>query len=189
MTDIISHIPDLLIYFIPGYISFSFAIAVLNRRPSETTKIAASCCMSYLTLSLLRCFFAFKNVYAEILLSGLVCFAFTCMILLIIQRPLMRSILSNLFAYSPAKGAWEDAYDIDNGSRIRIKIKNSDLLVVGDFCMLGNIESDPWLSITYYHFYNGLDATEPYYSEVNGDYYFLVNLNDIEFVEMWSNTN
>ena len=150
-------------------------------------RILFSCAISYVVVSILKFWTCFQNIYAEVIVATAICIVFAVIGVKVFQSKRIKNFLVDHFSYSPSKTAWEDSFDYELGSRIRVKFKGSEQTIVGNLASMGDIPTDPWIALSYFSIFEKLDDTEPMYSRKTGAHFMMVNLNDIEFAEIWTN--
>lgn len=168
IKEIVSSIPDFLVYVIPGFIGISFFKSVTRIDTRESSTIVASCALSYVVLSLFRLFWTVKSVFIECVLLTVICLLICCVAIFIVRSKWVRKITVRLFSYSFSRGPWESAFDYKRGSRIRARFKNSKEVVVGVIHSMGRIEDNPWISLRYYMLFLNDTEEEPYFEQHNG---------------------
>lgn len=182
-ASFVASLPYILVYLLPGYIGVSFFFEVMRRTIDSSEKIILSCVLSYMVVSGIRLADQALNIYLEFLIATAICFGLSWLLVEILQRKWLRKFLIDRMNYSPAKGAWEDSVDYDLGTWIRVRLKSDGRVIIGTLHSLGNVESDPWLSIGDYSEYDDECAAEPSRVVHGEGKYFLIHLNDIDYCE------
>lgn len=177
-------IPQILLYFIPGYIGLSVYRLMSNINNKSEHTLWISCAISYVIGSMVDMVqiqnFAIKTI-ASCALSGIL----AIVVFVILQRTNIRTWLSNVLHFSPAPTVLADTIRMDgNGSTARVYLKGVDYYVEGAVYGFSNNQDDPYFALQYYSFYK-LNAPEPYYVCQNDEKCFIVNLNEVQHIEIW----
>lgn len=135
----------------------------------------------------MRSMYSIRNIYSEALVATAISFSIAWLCAKGIQSKVIKSFLVAHLSYSPSQSAWEDVFDYQRGSRIRLKYKDSEQAVVGNLESMGEVDKDPWIALSYYALYEDISDQDPIYEQKDGKHFFMVNLNTIEYAEMWTN--
>lgn len=154
-----------------------------------TTKdpVISSCALSFVSVSIIRAICKCNNIFIESLLTLFVCLFFAWLAILMMQKKGVRSFLIEHFSFTFAPTVWDDVFDYEEGSIIRVKYKGSNKAVVGVLSSMGNIPDDPWIALSQYWMYPSIEEETISYEEKRTGHYLIININDIEYAELWSN--
>ena len=189
----ISNIPEILIYFIPGFISISVFKMVTRAKIEWSAKIILSLVLSYVWLAigevLITAFGAnVDNVFIQGGISICIGIFFSWLWICLSRQRWFKEFTVEHFNFSPAPTAWEDVLYLEEGTMIRVKYKNSSQAITGILESIGHVPDDPWIAIEYYNFYP--DISDDWHTERQDEYHhLLVNINDIEYAEIWPNVD
>lgn len=177
-------IPQILLYFIPGYIGLSVYRLMSNTNNKSEHTLWISCAISYVIVSVVE-MVQIDNFATKIVISCVLSAVFWAVIFIVLQKTHIRTWLSDAFHFSPAQTVLADTIRMDgNGSTARIYLKNVDYYVEGAVYGFSNSQDDPYFALRYYSFYK-LNAPEPYYVCQNDEKCFVVNLNNVQHIEIW----
>lgn len=184
----IDDILQLLNYFVPGYLG----IVAYRSLTSSTTKsehtLWVSCVISYLA-----------TMFAKIVLPSFIttipeCLALaSCLITVVVTILLVKVLQSKCFSWLTAKLLHTNlaptvfAAHVKvtyPGTTVRVYLKDKDFYVEGGLSNHSNDPNDPYISLKLYKFFKKTDD-KPYYQCDQDDQFFIINLENVEYVEMW----
>ena len=184
----VSVIPQLLNYFVPGYL----CIITYRNLTSSTTKsehtLWVSCVISYLV-----------TIFAKIFLPSCITSMpeylalASCLITVIVTALLVKMLQSKWFSWLTAKllhtnlapTVFAAHVKVSHpGTTVRVYLKDKDFYVEGGLSNHSNDPEDPYISLKMYKFYKKSDA-EPYYECDENDQFFIISLDNVEYIEMW----
>lgn len=192
---IIENIPLVFQYIIPGFLCLSLFTFMTSKRFSEKTIISFSCAISYLLLS----FVSFLRVKTNIktfpnkpiinssfsIFFGLI---FTIILGLIFTRNKFKEIMVNLFHKTPNDSIWIDVLDLNNGSNLKVYLKNKDYYVIGHHKNHEENGNDSWLALSAFgkidKITNRNYKNEPSFFN-NKNVKYVVRFSDIEHIEIF----
>lgn len=132
------------------------------------------------------------SVYGEAFVASILCFGLSFGWIKIRQEKCVKEFFIERLSFSYARDTWEDILNYQVGTHVRLKLKNRDDYVCGRITSLGDVNSNPWVGLTYYSFVDPdgeIDESGyivPYYKQEADDKYFVFNVNEVEWMESWS---
>lgn len=185
--DIAMSIPELLIYFVPGFIAL-FVYRELRSREHKTAYTAIiSCCMSYIGVAALRalllaCNVTELNFYQEALIVTVGLSVCSACCAEIIKSNWANNALKKIFRVSTSRDTWDSVIDKRNGTEVLLRLKNTGRSIIGTIASYGDTSKDHWIAIACAKLYeDGED--EPYDTWKYKDERIVVNISDIEFIK------
>lgn len=194
LNDILNNLPDILQYLVPGaccVVLFCYANSI---QLSSKYKLVLSCIISYVLLSfvsLIRMnkFYSFPDT--PILNSGMAVILgllFTLLLSILVQRKCFNRIMINLFHKTINQSIWRDVLDLENGSNLRLYLKDKNYYIVGHLKNFEEKGNDSWIALSAFSKRNKEDKSllenEPNYSD-NSNYIITVRLSDVEYIEIY----
>ena len=188
MSIKVDQILDILLYFVPGIIGIKVfsKITGLRIKISEHTWSAFAC--SFLVTTLVKSFApinAEPSIYVLSLLSCGISIFVAVLAGIAYMSKWFNHILEGKLKRNVYNSFLQEHIDLENGSFIRAKMKNLDYYSEGAVDSFGDDLSDPWICISNYCFCSFKDGKEFYKNDHDNDV-VAVNLNDLEYVEIWS---
>lgn len=178
----------ILLYFVPGVIAIKVfsKITGLRMKISEHTWSAFAC--SFLVTSLVKSF-APTNTEPSIYVLSLLSCGISIFVAVLAGIAYMSKWFNHVLEGKLRRNVYnsflQEHIDLENGSFIRAKMKNLDYYIEGVIDSFGDDLSDSWICISNYCFCNFKDGKEFYKNDHDKDI-VAVNLNDLEYVEIWS---
>lgn len=182
----IKDIPVVLAYFIPGYIALSLYNMMCAEKIQTSHKVWLSCVISYVFNSIIELIAPrTSSVYATTLATIVLTCVCTILFSLAVKRTDFKKFITRRFHFSPANNIWNEVICADgDGSTMRIKLKGKEYFVEGAVASYGDPD-DKWIALAFYSFFEMKENCEPYYTSDDPDKYFVFNVNDVEFIEVW----
>lgn len=151
---LIKDIPLLLQYIVPGAIGLSILCFGLDRKISTKTYVVTSCIMSYIAICI--CSLLHKKLtwlangeLADSLYATVILLVFSVIVIILVNQKWMNNILVFLFRRSVHDDIWRNVIDFDNGSNVKVYLKDKGYYIIGHF---GNIEESntdsKWIEIS-----------------------------------------
>jgi len=191
LLDIINHIPDILIYVLPGYMGLQFFEAVRGHKNKWESTLLLSCSISFIAVSLVRLWFKLNNIYAEMVIATVLCFIGSYVLSLMLQEKSIRKIFKDSLHYSFAKNTLDNIVDLE-GTMVRVKLKGMKDDVAGQLASYNDTSSEGMIALKYYGFYdpdqqpNEQGEIGPYYDRDGDEEYFVFRICEVEWMEVWS---
>lgn len=186
--------PLILQYIIPGYISivvFNFALS--NKMDIKNTLIT-SCVVSYLLLSfvsLIRIRWFRWIPDTAIIISGLsvlIGVVVACLMAILSQRKWFRIVTVKLFHKTLNNDIWRDVFDLENGSNLKVYLKDKDYYIIGHLKNYEEKENDSWIALSSFAKFdkkiNKPLENEPNYLDKN-NIFITIRFSDIEHIEIF----
>lgn len=181
-------IPQLLLYFIPGYIALATYRGITSTVVKHEHDIWISCVVSYVLLAVTRIVLPASAETSLEWVSVVTCILaviFAAIAVKVFQSPGVRKWLSNVLHFSPTPSVISDFVDLQYpGSTARIYLKGLKYYVVGAVASFSNNPEDPYIALQWYRLYHQDDETA-FYQCTEERRFFIVNLADIQHIEIW----
>lgn len=153
-----------------------------------------SCVISYILLSVVSLFrikwFAWVPDTAIINsgLSILLGVIFACLITILSQRKWFRKITIKLFHKTLNNDIWRDVLDLENGSNLKVYLKDKDYYIIGHHKNHEDNGNDSWLALSAFAKFdketNQNYKNEPSFLDRN-DIIITLRFSDIEHIEIF----
>lgn len=181
-------------YIVPGLwciILFNF---IMSKKSNEKATVMLSCVISYVLLTivtLLRTRY-FKTLPDTPLLNsgiGLIIGTISIIIIIILsQRKWFKKILVTLFHKTLNNDIWRDVLDFENGSNLKVYIKDKDYYIIGHYKNHEEKGDDSWLALNAFAKFeketNKNYKKEPSYLD-NEAIIVTIRFRDIEHIEIF----
>lgn len=182
-------IPNILVYFIPGYLAICIFQKICGTVSQSSHRVWESCALSFIFTILAQiCVPSHKKDDTLIIAMAAIIIGVTAAIIfaMIIRKDTVRNYFSNKMHFSPAKTVLSDVIRFgENGSTMRVYLKNVDYYVEGAVYAFSNTKDDQWIALCYYTKFdigsNQIRAKQ----EENVERCFLFNLEDVVTIEIW----
>ena len=179
---------NILLYFVPGIIGIKVFSKITGLRMKISEHTWSAFAYSFLVTSLVKSFAPMNtklSIYALSLLSCGISIFVAILAGIAYMSKRFNHILEGKLRRNVYNSFLQEHIDLENGSFIRAKMKNLDYYIEGAIDSFGDDLSDPWICISNYCFCNFKDEKEFYKNDHDKDV-VAVNLNDLEYVEIWS---
>lgn len=192
----INNIPGLLQYFIPGYWVLFLFCFLTSKKINATTKNILSCVISYILLSLIYLIRNIiplnlipNNALSNSALSLIIGTIFSILISFILINEKTSKILTKFFYKTINDNIWRDVLDLENGSNLKVYVKDKDYYVIGSCDTYEENGDSSWISISGFAKYDKITNKE--YNNEEGyinDYsvLYVIRLSDIEHIEVFN---
>jgi len=187
----VTKIPDLLIYFIPGYIAISVYRLFTSTKSNGANTLWISCVISYIVVAIsgivlpeeLIKNYAWKAISACVFaIIGSVIFS------LLAQSKRVESVLLKVFHFSSTPTVLAGTITLGGyGSVAIVHIDGLPYYIKGAVAGYSNDPNDPHMSLKYYAFYN-LETNEPTYICEDPDRCFVFDVRKVKHLEIWPTT-
>lgn len=191
---VIEKLPIILQYVVPGYCCIMLLQFTTSKRIEGKYLLVASCVISYILLSmvsLLRIKW-FKNVPDLALLNSgisiLLGIMLVCLISVLFQRKWFIKLMVKLFHKTPNDDIWRDVLDLENGSNLKVYLKNERYYIIGSHKNHEEKGNESWLALSGFvkmdKETNDIYNNEPDFSNDNS-VIITVRFSDIEHIEIF----
>lgn len=181
-------IPQLLLYFVPGYIAIAVYRILTGRDIKDASSIWVPCVISYVFVSAAKALLPDSASSRLELLALIVCSTsalVSAVMAKLFQNRHVRKVFRAVLHYNPASTVLSSRIDMQSpGSTARIYLKDATFYVEGAIASYSNNAADPYIALWRYRFYE-LNAEEPYYECTNEAKHFIVNLDNVQHIEVW----
>ena len=196
LIAILDNIPLLLQYVVPGYWSLFLLTYFSSKKISKTTFNVLSCVVSFILLSIVAVLRETKlfqvidiqntaiiNSAISIIIGSI---ASIC-ISIVFTSKWFNNIMTTGFHKTLNNNIWDDVIDFQNGSNLKVYIKDKDYYVIGAFRILEE-KNEPWIALSGFGKFTK-ETNEPYKEEpsyIDDDtIFFMIRLSDVEHVEIF----
>lgn len=165
-----------------------------SKKLFDKSLIITSCVISYLLLSFvallkLRYFTQFPNTAIfNSALSTLLGIVLTSIVSVTFNTKWFKKISVRLYHKTFNEDIWRDVLDLDNGSNLKVYLKNKDYYLIGHHKNHEEKGNDSWLALSAFAKFdvntNQIYRNEPSYLERN-DIYIVIRFSDIEHIEIF----
>ena len=195
INDIINILPVIFQYVVPGYFCISFYSFLYAKKPSENSYIWKSCIISFVLLSIVQFLRLvspfniipnnpFLNVFASIVLGIVLIGIIYCLL----AQEWFQNLITFLFGKSIFENVLEYAIDYEEGSNVKVYLKNKNYYIMGHFKFCEEKGEDSWIVVSAFSkrevASNLLCANEPDHTN-DSDVKMIVRLKDIEYMEIF----
>ncbi len=170
---------------------FEFA---LSKKIDTKNILIASCVISYALLSFMSLIrikwlewlpnTAIINSGLSIVLGAL----FVCLIVILSQRKWFRKITVKLFHKTLNNDIWRDVLDLENGSNLKVYLKDKDYYVIGHHKNHEEKGNDSWIALSAFAKFDKITnenyKNEPVYLD-RKDVIITIRFSDIEHIEIF----
>ena len=181
-------IPQLLLYFVPGYLAIIMFRSVTSTKPKHEHSLFVACAISYLATTLVKAFFpAGLTVIPEYLALTTCIIAVLAAVLVakLLQCQCVVNFLVRTLHYNPYPTVLASHIRLSHpGTTARVYLDGEDYYVEGTLVNYSNDPDDPYIALRWYRFYE-LDTSELYYETNNDTKYFIVRMDRVQHIEVW----
>lgn len=186
--------PLILQYVIPGYICVVVFTFALSKKIDTKNILVISCVISYALLSIvslirIKWFNWIPNT--AIINSGLsmiIGILFVCLMAILSQRKWFKKITVKLFHKTLNNDIWRDVLDLENGSNLKVYLKNQDYYIIGHHKSHEEKGNDSWIALSAFAKFdkktNKNYENEPSYLD-RKDIIITLRFADIEHIEIF----
>lgn len=152
---IIQNIPVILQYFIPGFLCLIIFKIITGTNTSNKYTAILSCVFSYILLSVSELIFIwiksleqFKtNVYVRSVISIIMGLILSIIFGICYHTKRLGKIMKFISGKTQYRRIWRDVIDLDNGSNLKIYVKDYNYYVYGHFRNVEEHEDDPYIAV------------------------------------------
>lgn len=150
LKEILSIIPEILQYFIPGYIFLIILISIISKKiENVTVKFIWSCVISYAIIAINNAVFNITDIWLDVLITiGMAIFLGILFAKLYLWKT-FHKLIFKFFNKSPHDSIWRTLLDLKNGSNLIVFLKNSSHYIIGQYDCHEE-KDDGWFCLTCY---------------------------------------
>lgn len=192
LKDIITIIPDILQYFVSGYIFILIFKSICSKKIGATIQLIYSCVISFLFISLINGLNAvwiksalLNNLWVISILSVFLSAIISVIISKIFISKWFHKFLVNCFGISPRASAFDNVIDCKNGTNIKVYLKDKDFYIVGHLFSFEDNGNDSWYCIHKQQKYN-FNNELLYSQEDNENAHLLFNIKEVDYMEIFN---
>lgn len=190
-----NNLPLLLQYVVPGYITIMVVCFGLSKKVNGKNLLIFSCIISYVLISfiaLLRIKYLTEipnNPMLNSALAIILGFIFVCVIVVISQRNWFKKLTIKLFHKTLSYDIWRDVFDLENGSNLKVFLKDKDYYLIGHLKNYEEKGGSSWLALNAFAKFdketNKPCIGEPMYLD-KSSVFVTVRFADIDFIEIFN---
>lgn len=196
---IIENIPVILQYFIPGFLCLIIFKGITGINISNTYTAIFSCVFSYILLSISELAFVWikdlasftTNIYIRSIISIIIGLSLSIIFGVCYHTKKLSKIIKSISGKTQYRRIWRDVIDLDNGSNLKIYVKNNSYYVYGHFRNVEEYEDDPYIAVFGYGKYdkvtNELIDNEINYMNdnlENNNHIYMIKMSNVDHIEI-----
>lgn len=153
-----------------------------------------SCVISYLLLSIISLIrlkfleYLPNNALINSILAAGIGSLIICFIVVISQRKLFKKTCICLFHKTLNRSIWDDLFDYENGSNLKVYLKDKDYYLIGHLKNIEEKGADSWIALSAFAKMdvksNSNYRNETYFLD-NSDVFIALRLCDIDHIEIF----
>lgn len=166
---------------------------------SNTYTAIFSCVFSYILLSMSELFFVwikslelFKtNIYIRSIISIVIGLILSIIFGICYHTKKLSKFMKSISGKTQYRKIWRDVIDLDNGSNLKIYVKNDNYYVYGHFRNIEEYEDDPYIAVFGYGKYdkvtNELVENEINYMNddlENDNHIYMIKMSNVDHIEI-----
>jgi len=193
--NVLDNLPLILQYIVPGYLSIKWFEFILSKHTEPKNLLIFSCAASYCFLSLtslLRIKW-FRNIpdtaFINSALSIILGIVIVSIIAIFSQRKWFKRFTVKLFHKTLNDDIWRDVLDLENGSNLKVYLKDKDYYLIGHHKNHEEKGNDSWLALSGFAKFNK-ETNNNYKNEpsyINNEKIIItVRFSDIEHIEIFN---
>ena len=187
----VSKIPDLLIYFIPGYIAVSMYRLISSTKSNGQNTLWVSCVISYIAIAISGIILPEKmldNFAWKVIFSCIFAIIGATIVSLLAQSKRVESFLLKTLHFSATPNVLSGAITLrERGSVAVVHIDGLPYYIKGAISGYSNSPDDPHMSLKHYAFYDPETDTPTYICE-DPMRCFVFDINKVKYMEIWPTT-
>lgn len=182
----IENIPEILQYFIPGYLFIIIFRFLTNKKIEKSIVLIMSCVLSYVFLSLTKSYCESTNIFIISAITVIIAVVCGLLFSLIYISKWFSWILVHVFHKTVHDDIWHDVFDFKNGSNLKVYFKDKDYYVIGSYRISEDNGNDSWFAISGYGKYDK-ETNDPIENGFIGDNSVIMTfkLSDVEHIEIF----
>lgn len=191
---VLDNLPLILQYLVPGYLAAKWFEFTLSKKIDTKNLLIFSCAVSYSFLSLIS-LLRIKWLKAipdtaiiNSALSIIIGIIIVSVIAVLSQRKWFKNLTVKLFHKTLNDDIWRDVLDLDNGSNLKVYLKDKDYYLIGHHKNHEEKGNDSWLALSGFAKFdketNKNYKNEPSYIN-NEKIVITIRFSDIEHIEIF----
>lgn len=192
--NVLDNLPLILQYIVPGYLTIKWFGFTLSKKIDTKNLLIFSCAVSYCFLSLISLLRIqwFKSIpdtaFINSALSIILGIIIVSIITILSERKWFKKITVKLFHKTLNNDIWRDVLDLENGSNLKVYLKDKDYYLIGHHKNHEEKGNDSWLALSGFAKFdketNKNYKYEPNYIN-NEKIIITVRFSDIEHIEIF----
>lgn len=192
--NVLDNLPLILQYIVPGYLTIKWFEFTLSKKIDTKNLLFFSCAVSYCFLSLISLLRIqwFKSIpdtaIVNSALSIILGIIIVSVIAILSQRNWFKKITVKLFHKTLNDDIWRDVLDLENGSNLKVYLKDKDYYLIGHHKNHEEKGNDSWLALSGFGKFdketNKNYKNEPSYIN-NEKITITIRFSDIEHIEIF----
>lgn len=150
IKDLLDIIPDILQYFVSGYIFIFLFTSITTKKIDQTISIIFSCVISFLWISFINVVIDNPSIWIVTSISCGLSILIAPLFGLIYRSNWFRNIAIKIFCQSPLSSIWDKVIDYKKGSNLKISLKDQQYFIIGHYDCHEKTEEDFWISLSAY---------------------------------------
>lgn len=183
ITNLISQIPNILQYFVPGAFFVIIFTHLCSVQLSSTYKTILSCIISYVCIALINITIA-PSFWGLVILSVLL----SCILGILTSRLFVskwfKSLLIKTFYKSPHNDMWRNVLSFDKGTNLKVYLKDKSYYIIGHYHSHEEKGNDSWFCLSSHIKYDK-DNNEIVNYEEDKNAYITFLVRDVETIEIF----
>jgi hypothetical protein len=192
IKNIIETIPEILQYFVSGYIFMTLFTFLASKVVDQSVKLICSCVVSFIWVSLIR---SLNSVFIQshILNSIWVISCLSCILSIICAivfsklytNKNFKRFMVNTFTKTPHETVWRNVVDLETGTNLKVYLKGKDYYILGHLYSYEEKGNESWFCLHCPVFYTIKDNISIYTQENNNNAFLAFNLQDVDMIEIF----
>lgn len=186
-------------YFIPGFLCLIIFKGITGTNMSNTYTAIFSCVFSYILLSMSELLFIWikplklfsTNIYIRSIISIVIGLILSIIFGVCYHTKRLGKIIKSISGKTQYQRIWRDIIDLDNGSNLKIYVKNDSYYVYGHFRNVEEYEDDPYIAVFGYGKYNKV-TNELIENEIdymnedlkNDNHIYMIKMSNVDHIEI-----
>ncbi len=191
---IIENLPLLLQYIVPGYTSIMIVSFALSKKINKKNMVLFGCLISYVLLSFISLmrikWFQHlpNNATINSALAIILGVIISLLISIVSQGKWFKKLSIKVFHKTLNDDIWRDVFDLNNGSNLKVFLRDQDYYLIGHLKNYEEKGDDSWLALSAFAKFskntNTLCENEPEYLKDN-TVFIVVRFSDIENIQIF----
>lgn len=182
-----NNIPILLQYFFPGFFFILTFKYLTNIKPKSSTIFIMSVAISYFSICFLSLFILTDDA---LMIGGISCGGLIILSIILAKIYSSKMFINNmvrLFHRTQHTDIWHDVLDLNDGSSLKIYLKDKKYYVIGSFHCYEENGKESWFSISKYGKYD-IESNNPIETTFHDkkDIFMVFNLMDVDHIEVFN---
>ncbi len=191
ISKIIHEIPNILQFFIPGYIFFIIFTAAISKKAEGSIRFVFSCVLSFSFIALINAVcsifgWAIQDIWVRVAISIGLAVVTSIVFAKLFTSKKCRSLLVTMFQKSPYDSVWRNVLDYETGTNLKVYLKSRPYYIIGHFYSHEENGSDSWFCL------NAFVKTDITTNEDLADYseynniFITFHLSEVESIEIFT---